>query len=56
MIYYWIRKEELKGQEILDEVDINNKVVFVKVKERRGVVFYHEEIDCPAPKKKLQTA
>lgn len=56
MIYYWIRKEDLKGQEIVDEVDINDEVAFVKVKEVRGEVFYHEEVGCSALKKKLQTA
>ena len=55
MTYHWIRKEDLKGQEIIDEVDIYDEVVFVKVKEVKGAVFYHEEIICLAPKKELQT-
>ena len=55
MNYYWIRKEDLKGQEIVDEVDINDEVAFVKVKELRGAVFYHKEIVCPIPENKLQT-
>ena len=56
MTYYWIRKEDLKGQVVIDEADIDDKVSFVKVREVRGVVFYHKEIVCSVPKKKLQIA
>ena len=54
MRYYWIRKEDLKGQKVIDEADIDDKVAFVKVKETMGAIFYHEEVSCPVPKKKLQ--
>jgi len=56
MRYYWIRKEDLKEQEVIDEVDINDEVAFVKVKELRGAVFYHEEAVCPVLAQGLQTA
>ena len=56
MRHYWMRKEDLKGQDVIDEVDIDDKVTFVKVKELRGAVFYHEEVSCPARKKELQSA
>jgi len=56
MRYYWIRKEDLKGQDVVDEVDINDEVAFVKVKELRGAVFYHEEAACSDQKKELQIA
>ena len=56
MIHYWIRKEDLQNQKIIDEALISEGVSFVKVKEVRGAVFYHKEIVCPVPKKKLQTA
>lgn len=55
MRYYWIRKEDLKGQEIVDEVDINDEVAFVEVKELRGAIFYHEEAACPVLTQGLQT-
>lgn len=56
MRYYWIRKEDLKGQEVVDEVDINDKVSFVKVKETRGVISYHEEVARSSQTQELQTA
>lgn len=56
MRYYWIRKEDLRGQEVIDEVDINDKDSFVKVRETRGAVFYHEEVARPAKTQELQTA
>ena len=55
MRYYWIRKEDVKGQEVIDEVDINDRDSFVKVKETIGVISYHEELDYPAKTKELQT-
>jgi len=55
MRYYWRRKEDLKGQEVVDEVDIDDEVAFAKVKELRGAVFYHEEVVCPVHKKEFQT-
>ena len=54
MSYYWIRKEDLKGQGVIDEVDIDDKVTFVKVKKLRGAVFYHEEVSDSVQKKELQ--
>ena len=54
MRYYWIRKEDLREQEVIDEVDINDEVAFVKVKELRGAVFYHEEAACPVLAQGLQ--
>ena len=51
MKYYWIRKEDLRGQEIIDEVDTGDNVSFVKVKETRGAISYHEEV---YPEKELQ--
>lgn len=56
MNYYWIRKEDLEGQKVIDEVDIEDRVVFVKVGDIKGAGFYHKEVSCPVHKEKLQTA
>lgn len=53
MKYYWIRKEDLKGQAVIDEVDIDDEVAFVKVKKLKGAVFYHKEVVCPVKKKEI---
>lgn len=38
----WIRSEDLRGQEILDEV-IADEIVFVQVKDPREAVVYSDE-------------
>ncbi|MCK5612330.1 hypothetical protein KAR91_61225 [Candidatus Pacearchaeota archaeon] len=43
MTYYWIRKEDLQDQEVIDEAEIDSKVCFVKVTQTRGAIAYHEE-------------
>ena len=43
MTYYWIRKEDLTDQEVIDEAFISNGVIFVKVTELKGAIAYHEE-------------
>lgn len=43
MIYYWIRNEDLKGQIVIDEIDIDDKVAFVKVTDAKGAIIYNTE-------------
>jgi len=50
MKYYWIRKEDYAGQEIIDEAEIDSKVCFIKVKDTLGAIAYHEEQYSPIAK------
>jgi len=43
MTYFWIRKEDLQNQEIIDEAVISNGVSFVKVSEAKGAIIYNTE-------------
>lgn len=51
MTYYWIRKEDLQDQEIVDEAFIDQGVVFVKVTDTLGAIFYHKEVMTPSQRK-----
>jgi len=54
MTYYWIRKEDLQNQEVIDEAVISNGVSFVKVIQTKGAIAYHEE-NVPTPQERKKS-
>lgn len=53
MTYYWIRKEDLQNQEVIDEAEISHGDIFVKVTDPMGAIAYSTET-TPTQRKEKQ--
>jgi hypothetical protein len=45
---FWIHADDLRGQSVIDEVELHGRIAYVKVSDPKGAIVYHEE---PSPKR-----